>query len=448
MKKLMACLLAVLLLSQPLAAWCEGAQSLTITLETDATRLSPLASALTGEENTALCKDLASLLSSFVLESRWQEDATACVISLQGETILESAVAYDDDHACITSSLLPGYAVRMPLTEGIDWSALAEADWTEELTALGEQVDTLLESLERTEETGRFMGDAYEGGAYRVTYRLDDRTVYLLAECILDTLEKSGQLLEVTGMQSGEFCEAVAELRSWLLPAALENVYRYQLSFVYTEWDSLMGISLTSLEGDKQISTLSIGLMEDGLEIVWGYGRDGVNDYIRLLMLTEPSEEGALNLGLRLSVLEDPLHVGYSLVSVLDNATVEDHILSIAVYPTEEGYIFSGEYEFITPAESLILTADGTCALDPFALEAAVDVYLPEQDESLMTLYLTTGACEDITVETAALTTVDYDAMDEETADTLDQVMIRASTELGMKLLFMLPSDLLRLLIQ
>ncbi|MGN0745759.1 MAG: hypothetical protein ACI4ML_03680 [Aristaeellaceae bacterium] len=448
MRKLMACLLAALMLAQPVLALGEGAQSLTMTLETDANRLSPLVTALMGEEDPDLGESLAALINSFVLETCWQEDATVVSLSLEGDTVLDYAATMAGGKACLTSSLVPGYALQTALEQELDWSLLAQADWSVEMALLAEQVETMAASLEQVEETGSFLGDAYEGGVRRVTYRLDDRTIYLLAECLLGTLESSEQLAHATGWSPEECCAAVAQLRSWLLPAALENVYSYQLSLVYDEADVLTGISLTALAGDKQISTLSIGLMADGLEAVWGYGRDGVNDYIRLLALTEETEDGAQALGLRLTVLEDPAHMGYSMVSLMDGAAEEDHMLSLAIYPAETGYSWIGEYQFTTPSGSVTLVGNGTYVPEPFALNAAVDFYETEQSASLMTLWLTSDVCEAVTVDTEGLTIIDMDNMDEETEADLDEAMYSAGTELGLKLLFMLPKELFLLLMQ
>ena len=447
MKKLMACLLAVLMLAQPLTVLGEGAQVMTMSLEKDASRLSPLVTALMGEDNTSLGEGLAELFNTLVLETRWQEDATVTTLSVKDEAILSYAVTRAGDKACVTSSLLPDYALETVMEQGLDWQSLAQADWTAEKAILAEQAATLLASLEQTEETGSFLGDAYEGGVRRVTYRLDDRAIYLLAECLLNTLEQSEQLYDVTGMLPEDRHAAVAQLRSWLLSAALENVYRYQLSLVYDEADALAGISLTALAGDTQISTLSIGLMEDGLEAVWGYGRDSGNDYIRLLVLTEKTEE-AQTLGIRLTVLEDPARMGYAMVSMLDGAAAEDHILSLAAFPTDDGYSVNGEYEFTTPAGSITLMGSGTYVPEPFTLNAAVDLYETGQAASMMTLRLTTGACDAVTVNTEGLTVVDMDNMDEETEAELSDAMYKAGTELGLRLIFMLPSELLYLLMQ
>ncbi|MGN0971587.1 MAG: hypothetical protein ACI4OY_06495 [Aristaeellaceae bacterium] len=447
MRKLMACLLAVLLLAQMPTALGEGAQSLTITLETDASRLSPLVAALVGEEGSSLGESLAELVNTCVLESRWQEDAAVTTLSLKGETVLCYAVTCAGDKTCVTSSLLPDYVLETITEQGVDWRLLLQADWTAETAALAEQAATLMASLGPMEETGSFLGDAYEGGVRRVTCQMDDRAIYLLAECLLGALEQSEELTRVTGLLPEERYAAVAQLRSWLLPAALENVYRYQLSLVYDEADALVGVSLTALEEDKQISTLSIGLMEDGLEAVWGYGRDGVNDYIRLIVLEEETEE-ALTLGLRLTVLEDPAHMGYAMVSMLDGAAAEDHILSLAVVPTEEGYSVNGEYEFTTPAGSMTLAGNGTYAPEPFALNATVDLYETGRSTSLMTLRLATDACEAVTVDTEGLTVVDMDNMDEETEADLTEAMYKAGTELSLKLIFMLPSELLYMMLQ
>ena len=448
MRKLMAWLLAALLLALPLQTLAEGAQSLTLTLETDAERLSPLVTDLSGKDNPALCESLAELINSCRLEGRWQEDATWTAFTLNGETLLESTVAFAGEKAAFVTSLAPGYALETLAQPQIDWDVLVQTDWTEEAAPLTEKLETLADSLEQTEETGSFLGDAYEGGVRRVTCRLDDRTIYLLAECFLSTLEGSEAFAWAMSMPLEDMAASLAQLRDSLLPGALENAYRYQLSLVYDENDALVGVSLTALEGDKQLSTLSIGPVENGLVAVWGYGKGGMNYYLRLILLMEEAEDGTLALGLRLSVLEDPMHLGYAMVSRLDGAAAEEHMLSMAFSPAVEGTALTGEYQVSSPADSTTLTWNGTYIAEPFSLDVVADVYASVNDRSLVTLHLTSGGGEPITMDMEGLNVMDMDDLDEAAEEELDQAMTMAMTDLTFQLFRMLPAELLVLLMQ
>lgn len=448
MRKLIACLLAVLMLALPSLTMAEEAQSLTLALDTDAARLSPVVTALAGKENPELCESLAELISSCVLEGRWQEDATITSFSLNGETLLETAMLYAGDKVTYITSFAPGYALQTAIGPQLDWEQLLQCDWAEEKARLTERVETLAASLEQTEETGSFLGDAYEGGVRRVTCRLDDRTIYLLAECFLTTLEQSEGFAASLSLSMEELHAFLAQLRESLLPGALENAYRYQFSLVYDEDDELVGVSLTALEGNKQISTLSVGPMEDGLEAVWGYGLNGMNYYMRLILLTEESEDGTQAMGLRLSVLEDPMHMGYAMISKMDSSMVEEHVLSMAFSPSAEETAFSGEYQHSSPEDSATLVWNGTCHADPFSLNAVADVYETGTDDSLLTLHLTTGTCDAITADTEGLTVLDLDTMDADAEAELDDAVDRAITDMAFTLFRVLPAELLIMMLQ
>ena len=112
MKKLMAWFLAAFLLALPMQAPAEGAQSLILTMETDAERLSPLVTALSGKDNPALCESLAELLNSCVLEGAWQEDATLTAFTMKGEKLLEFAASYAGEKTTFVTNMVPGYAME------------------------------------------------------------------------------------------------------------------------------------------------------------------------------------------------------------------------------------------------------------------------------------------------------------------------------------------------
>ncbi|MGN0779986.1 MAG: hypothetical protein ACI4MJ_12600 [Aristaeellaceae bacterium] len=446
MKRLIVCILAAMLLCQPMVALGDGTQSMTLTLQTDAARLSPLMTALTGKEQPALCEKLAALLNTCVLEGRWQEDATVTTFSLNGETLLTYTIRYMEDAASITSNLIPGYALHMAREAEINWAVLEQCDWSDEWSYFLTQAETLLASLEQTEERGSFLGDAYEGGVRRVTFQLDDQTVYLLAECMMNALAQSEDYARLMNHQAASGYDALAGIRTELLPGALENVYRYQLSLVYDAQDTLIGISLTAMEGEKQISTLSVAPVEGGISMVWGYGMGGVNYYWRLLAVTEETADGTQSLGMQLSIFQDVQHWGYAMVSQLDGAALEEHRLSLACTPSDTETGFSGQYIYVTPAENVTLSWQGTYNGETSAVNATADWYHAGDEDSLLTLHLTTRETEPFEVDMEGLTAVNLDTMDEATADTLMQVMNQYTMELSITLFKMLPAELLLLM--
>ena len=76
------------------------------------------------------------------------------------------------------------------------------------------------------------------------------------------------------------------------------------------------------------------------------------------------------------------------------------------------------------------------------------DVYASVNDRSLVTLHLTSGGGEPITMDMEGLNVMDMDDLDEAAEEELDQAMTMAMTDLTFQLFRMLPAELLVLLMQ
>lgn len=123
-------------------------------------------------------------------------------------------------------------------------------------------------------------------------------------------------------------------------------------------------------------------------------------------------------------------------------------MLSMAFSPAVEGTALTGEYQVSSPADSTTLTWNGTYIAEPFSLDVVADVYASVNDRSLVTLHLTSGGGEPITMDMEGLNVMDMDDLDEAAEEELDQAMTMAMTDLTFQLFRMLPAELLVLLMQ
>ena len=123
-------------------------------------------------------------------------------------------------------------------------------------------------------------------------------------------------------------------------------------------------------------------------------------------------------------------------------------MLSMAFSPAAEETAVTGEYQVSSPADSATLTWNGAYTAEPFSLDVAADVYASGGDRSLMTLRLTSGTGEAITMDMDGLNVMNMDALDEAAQEELDQAMTMAVTDMTFQLFRMLPAELLVLLMQ
>lgn len=446
MKKLLACLLVWMLLwSIPLCACAESASSTAVMFETDPERLAPVAKALTGKDNMNLAKGLAELLNGIRLEYIWQDGASGTALTLNGEDIVRGTVIQDADVQKVLLNFVPGYALKVaaaPLADALVTMAQS-VDWTK----LREQTawcwDTYLSSADYVEEHGDFIGDAYAGGVRRQVLHLDDRDLSLLLSCMLTALESDSQIQQLAEYAGADLRSIIQACDVSLQNAALINAYSYQVCAVYDDADRLIGFSGTALQGDKQIATISVGLNDQHVEVVWGYGYHGVNYYIRTIVMAETKEEQVVLSGL-VDVMADTAGVGYGVVSALETAWLEEHVMTLSLTKNDDGIAFDGGIQSTFHGAEQVQTtlmASGEQAPDGMNMTAAL--YWGSNEEPALVVNTLSAACDPIEADTSACTVVDLDTMSPEEALELERVVEETVMSLGISIFKQIPPELM-----
>lgn len=293
MKKLLACLLALMLL--PAAALAQGfAYKWNIDMPEDA--LVNLVQTIEGAfpemaedlptMNEGMLRGAAKLVDGVEVNLHAQENLTEIGLRLCGGDILTASLSSENGMMYCILDALPGIALTTPATaderavnESIQ--ALLMADWAGMTAAAAEAVDEWLLTLPTAIETGSFAGEAYTGGVYRMTYQIDDRDLFVLMESLLhyeglfSLVPEVENLLAIYGL---DMQTAMEELRAVAYEAARTNAYSYLVHSV-SDGQYLTGLSVVAYQKGKQVGTLSLGWQDEDFKAVLGYGYQGRNVY-------------------------------------------------------------------------------------------------------------------------------------------------------------------------
>lgn len=323
MKKLLACLLALML---PMSALADALSlDWSMTVEPDGmvelfhATMKALPEAEQGDYPLVeeWLRELATFASSFTC--RWIFDygngrghaAFAC----KEEELFSYDLTVADGSAVLLASFLPDMPLLFvgPMSTDVTprcieaWQATR---WSDVADMAGLICSSWFSAMEQTEETGHFAGDAYAGGTRRTTIRFDDRDLALLLDMLMDN-EWPAELMTLlnhpvisAGKEPSEFSSYLRTRIRW---AALGNRYRYVLHLVWDGQDALIGLSLIAYLEDQQVATLSMGAPNDpqdeiAMTAVLGYGLNGENYYIMMQELTD-TEDGTRA---RCVLLRDP----------------------------------------------------------------------------------------------------------------------------------------------
>ena len=302
MKKLLACLLALMLPLTALAdclslemywsLWPDGMTALIGSL-TDGQRyplmeewLGELAAFLSGFSVTCAADDASGygyLTFRYGEEALYSFDVTA---TDQGTVMRHSAfpdmplLLSPDNLYADPSALLP--------------RSLSDVPWDDVLVTFRACLNRWAQAMETTEAKGHFAGDAYAGGAHRTTLRFDERDLALLTDMLLDAQWPEAftalfaQPIRAAG---GQTDDARAYLRNQIRKVALDNRYRYVLHLVDDARGEPIGLSLIAYLADQQVATLSVGAAPDGgITLVLGWGVRDENVYLSARITPEGAE--------------------------------------------------------------------------------------------------------------------------------------------------------------
>lgn len=284
MKKLLAILLALIM---PFSALAET-YGLSISISTNEASFSQFANRILSIDpvNANIDTDkfismLSKVLNGIGITLKSQDNATAMDVQLGGESIMDITVHQEKDSAFLTSSLMPGYILRQEVPQSNDLEntiaeELAAVNWLEVYQSSSIAFKSWKESIESTVMKGEFNGDAYDGGVICTTWVITDKDIAMLFSALMtDDLRKTcTSLLHHMGFDAEEIMSRFDQANETV---AEQNEYVYMLRVVEDDEDQLTGLSLTIVHEYFQEMTLSLGMQEDGLCFVIGFGANEQN---------------------------------------------------------------------------------------------------------------------------------------------------------------------------
>lgn len=443
MKRVLACLTALVLMLLPAFSLAQGARKLSIAYTLDADEILRVSEALGlegTEDDEQVTRAVCTLVNSASLSVMMQDGGVRAALSLQGTEVLWGAVTWDGEQVSMTSSLLPGCAAVVSLDQVNRAVAAAKAvDWESLAAELMAEASSWASALDSTDESGSFIGDAYEGGTHRVTWRADDRDLALLIDGLILRLENRddvGALLDILceDMVDGGAQGAYAAFRTYDHHVALENRYAYVFSGASNAKGDAVGYSLTVLDGGEQVGTASLSVREDGARLVvgipLGYGETNWID----LDVTARLESDGINL--ECAFAEYLSDAGNSF-----QAAVLDPDSCIASVSMEEQVLMDASGSTASATTQITQNMDGVemksrvdetgaYTADPYTSSAETRAFYMDGDVPAVVCRTDGSESPAFTQETDDLTELNLEAWDDEAQDLLD-----ASVEKGVKAL-------------
>lgn len=280
MKRLLAFLLALMLPA------CALAETYQVHLETkaDETIFPIYVKELLQKIPGLLTKDaekyvtaISTLMKNTEVTVTAQDDACSMDIKLSGSSLIDLTVYQTDKASCLTSSLLPGYALVEPLTGAEASTQLEENEWKRITKSVDAAIDAWLKDIEKTEMQGIFEGDAYSGGTRCTTWMLTDKDISSLMSSVM-TADLRSLMTWLFGtssvMDAATFLAAFDDANARV---AKEDKFSYVLRVVKNDADEFVGLSLSVFEKSAQLATLSFGMQDEKARLVVGLGLNGRN---------------------------------------------------------------------------------------------------------------------------------------------------------------------------
>lgn len=368
-----------------------------------------------------------------------QENAAQLEINLAGGTLLDLAFyTLGADKICLTSSMLGKTALADMRTENDSSSRLEEIDWTRVGMDLENAVVAWLENMEPTTEYGSFVGDAFDGGSQCVTWSLTDQDIAGLVSTALTEDVRSAAIIvmDEMGLDGADMLGRFERLNATV---ADEDVYLYILRAVSGAAGEPLGLSLTIIEEDRQVATLSLGLGEETLKLVAGFGMQNKNYWWESTVQSISQLKTLTYSGQTREWMSDKEN-SFSYVQAMEAPLVDNewyftmtdagsrHHWNGAVY--EEQPDGTRSYTFSTNGTVL---ADGSILSAQFALGS--------EQASALSLKLDFKPADEI--PDLADDVVIYDATDPADADKAEQMMDQLASVLSARLMKLLPMDLI-----
>lgn len=446
MKKTLALLLALLLPVMALADASCFEVRVTLDGQNAAEVLRNTGLFADAADEAALYQAFVEMMDGFAVRVVTQEDAGRIVMAFDDASLMELTAIGRADGLIITSDLFDQAGILIPqqaLTAQAEaFSGLLQGmDWMELLNGMLIAALPAMEGVEITTQRGAFGGDAYAGGVYCTTYTFDDADIAAILGALLteDAQAAICAVFSCLGLDGAAF---IAEMQAAHAAAAGNNAHRYIVRLVSDAQQTPIGLSAVVMQGAQQLGTLSIGLEDNELVIVAGFGMDDVNYWhchgIRLTRTT--AEDGMETIELA-GVIEEftaPKDEDFAFAMATHDETTYDRdwLLTInlkgsdATWSTEDNETLAGVATVTKEGKGFFI--GGSRFSHTVHYSAGGNAYMTER--------YSWAPCAEI--DTAIDGFEIYDLTSGDSA-MIDELGMSAISELGMRLLQVIPMELL-----
>ena len=451
MKRLLALLLALLLPTLACAQTYSAEWMLDVHEEGFKTFAAQVLSAaqLGSDVNAGKVIDaFARILDGFGMRMKWQDNAVAVDVLLNNQSLLDLQVSQLQDQFLMHSSLMPAqHAFLLPAEKQAQLNVAQTMDAETAAARLLAAAMAELAELKSTSYWAATQGDAFGAGSLCQEYLLDDAALATVLEHLMtgENGDALAQLLMLAGMEPKALMDSMlGEIRK----IGEKNAYRYVLRFVMDEAGSVIGVTLTALSGDTQVSTLSVGILADSIRIVLGTGRANENSWIdAVVRISEWKTERKLS-GTLVQYLA-PKNQSYAWVSASNLKPVINEEWEFTMTPTDTGCTWLLAVEAATPEELIALGVDtvqklmvhGTVVDEPAS--ASVDATFSSGDMQLLSFRASVAPTESLSVPTGELVLVEVNGTDMNQDGLVKTVMDEFSRNIAVRLMKLLPLDVI-----
>ncbi|MBQ7850103.1 MAG: hypothetical protein IJ343_10305 [Clostridia bacterium] len=446
MKKLLALLIALLLPASALAQ--ASCTEYLLTLDEELCMQMLENSGLFAEDQARkLGAAVVKVLNGLGLRIFEQENGGAVEVLVCGKPLTDFTALETAGQVIITTPLAPGYGLTFPagMTEALQGGMaelLTQADMEQLTGSVLEAVMHWVSDVEMNSSYGRFSGDAYEGGVACTTIVLDDSDVATLLSGILteDVRRMISVLLDDMGANGQSTLQQLDALNK---KVADSNAHQYLLRIVQDDQERIIGMSAVIMRGKAQLGTLSVGLEETQVRVVFGTGMPDKNYWLDMILQEGAAQHnGSFALSATVRELTGEKEEDFRYASAVVQTLLAQSDISFECGYGRNGsdwrYVQKTFYPQHGTTETLdfsSVTADEhtqTCSLKFLA-----------NDREYMSLTMKRQPCEPVTADHAGLTLCDLTAGDEEMEALVEEIGEQMGMNLVVRLLDVIPMNVL-----
>lgn len=441
MKKLLALLLAMLL---PLSGFAET-YVFSVSVEADEEAFVQLAKeALASDPSVApadtesYAKLIHQVLNGLGLNAAFQENAMSLELLLGGGKLLDFAAYESQQEVNLTSTMLPGYALVSEMNDqGSSEQALlddlAETDWAAICEGVMRGLQEWYAVIEPSVSRGAFDGDAFEGGTRCTTWMLSDMDIAALANALLtdEVREVLSVVMTALALDAEKMLAQFDELND---KVADEDRYLYLFRVVRDDADRLVGMSLTILQENDQVVTVSLGIKENEARLVAGLGLNKQNYWWEFTASHQQEDDVTRLSGISREWVADKAD-GFSYVRAeMEPAFNIDWQCNV----TKSGNGCTWD-AIVTSGETCIASSYGTTDLDKSSLEYQFGI----GDAAASPLTVKLSICPTDAIPSMADGLTRCSISDPADAKTYDQLVKQLAASFLARLMKLLPMDML-----